>query len=586
VRQEKVPFASKGEWAQTVWAYFNVYIIKGGFFMATYKTPGVYVEELSILPPSVAGVATAVPAFIGYTEKTIGDETGPEWTPKPVKIKTFLEFESLFGGPVPTSFDVEMAGGQVDSVSSSPVQFYMYYALAMYFKNGGGPCYIVSVGTYANNTSASKPDMLAGLNALKTEDEPTLIVLTDGVSLPTSADYHEICQAALLQCANLKDRFCIFDVQEATGFRNGIGINDLKYGAAYYPYLNTSLNHVYRETDIRVKGSGFSDTTAEYVTGENGIRVFHAEDGKSLVINEKSDSDATKDVIGFDTTTPDVLEIKLPHGVASLFAYQIIDAWSQVPTNERAEFNIEKLGSGSDLINTLSSVSLVKDTVDSEGFVKLPAFKYDSTSVYNKVKAEVGKQTITMPPSAAVAGLYAKVDRQRGVWKAPANYSLAGVISPTLKLTDYDQESLNVDATAGKSINAIRTFAGKGTLVWGARTLAGNDNEWRYVSVRRLFNYIEESVQKATGFAVFEPNAPVTWLKVRTMISVFLEGLWKQGALVGADTSQAFFVNVGLGKTMTEDDILAGYMNIEIGIAAVRPAEFIVLKFSHKLQNS
>jgi len=163
---------------------------------------------------------------------------------------------------------------------------------------------------------------------------------------------------------------------------------------------------------------------------------------------------------------------------------------------------------------------------------------------------------------------------------------LAGVISSTEKLTNYDQESLNVDAIAGKSINAIRMFAGKGTLVWGARTLAGNDNEWRYVSVRRLFNYIEESVQKATGFAVFEPNAPVTWLKVKTMISVFLEGLWKQGALAGSDTSQAFFVNVGLGTTMTEDDILAGYMNIEIGISAVRPAEFIVLKFSHKLQNS
>jgi hypothetical protein len=556
--------------------------------MATYKTPGVYVEELSVLPPSVAGVATAVPAFIGYTEKTLGDDSAPDWTPKPMKIKTFLEFETLFGGPVSTTFSVEMAGGSVSSVSSSVMQFYMYYAMAMYFKNGGGPCYIVSVGSYANNASVGKNDMLAGLNSLKTEDEPTLIVLTDGVSLPTAADYYEVCQAALLQCATLKDRFCIFDVDDVGNFRNGIGINDLKYGAAYYPYLNTSLNHVYEEAGVKIKGSGFTDPTAECVIGSsNGIRVFHASEGKQLIISEKSADDLSKDVLGFDTGTADTLDIKLPYGATSAFAYSIIDAWAQVSVAERAEFNIEKVGTGSDLIGkTTSNISLSKDVADVAGFVKLTAFKYDATSVYNKVKAEVGKQTVVLPPSSAVAGLYAKVDRQRGVWKAPANYSLAGVISPTEKLTSYDQESLNVDATAGKSINAIRMFAGKGTLVWGARTLAGNDNEWRYVSVRRLFNYIEESVQKATGFAVFEPNAPVTWLKVKTMISVFLEGLWKQGALAGSDTSQAFFVNVGLGTTMTEDDILAGYMNIEIGISAVRPAEFIVLKFSHKLQNS
>jgi hypothetical protein len=191
-----------------------------------------------------------------------------------------------------------------------------------------------------------------------------------------------------------------------------------------------------------------------------------------------------------------------------------------------------------------------------------------------------------MPPSAAMAGIYASVDRDRGVWKAPANQSLVGVTAPIVKITQEDQESLNVDATAGKSINAIRTFYGKGGLVWGGRTLAGNDNEWRYISVRRLFNYIEESVQKSTAFIVFEPNSPMSWLKVKTMISVFLEGLWKQGALAGNSPDQAFFVKVGLGETMTEDEILAGIMNIEIGIAAVRPAEFVILKFSHKLQSS
>ena len=148
------------------------------------------------------------------------------------------------------------------------------------------------------------------------------------------------------------------------------------------------------------------------------------------------------------------------------------------------------------------------------------------------------------------------------------------------------QDDLNVDTVAGKSINAIRAFTGKGTLVWGARTLAGNDNEWRYVSVRRFFNMVEESVKKATGQFVFEPNDANTWVKVRAMIENFLILQWRAGALAGAKPDDAFYVRVGLGQTMTADDILNGFMNVEIGLAVVRPAEFIILKFSHKLQQS
>ncbi len=153
-------------------------------------------------------------------------------------------------------------------------------------------------------------------------------------------------------------------------------------------------------------------------------------------------------------------------------------------------------------------------------------------------------------------------------------------------VTHEEQAGLNIDATSGKSINAIRYFSGKGNIVWGARTLAGNDNEWRYVPVRRLYIFIEESVKKATEFVVFEPNDANTWLRVKTMIENFLSSLWRDGALAGAKPEDAFFVKVGLGQTMTALDILEGRMNIEIGLAAVRPAEFIILKFSHKLQES
>jgi hypothetical protein len=164
--------------------------------------------------------------------------------------------------------------------------------------------------------------------------------------------------------------------------------------------------------------------------------------------------------------------------------------------------------------------------------------------------------------------------------------SLNAVIAPVTKISDSTQDSLNIDPTAGKSVNAIRSFTGKGTLVWGGRTLAGNDNEWRYISVRRLFITIEESTRKASSFAVFEPNDATTWLKVKAMIESYLYGLWQQGALAGSKPESAYFVSIGLGKTMTAQDILEGKMIVSIGVAAVRPAEFIVLRFSHKMQEA
>lgn len=216
----------------------------------------------------------------------------------------------------------------------------------------------------------------------------------------------------------------------------------------------------------------------------------------------------------------------------------------------------------------------------------MSALSTTNTADYQKVKLALAAQRVTLPPSAAVAGVYARVDRDRGVWKAPANVSLNSVIQPTIDITSDEQEDLNVDATSGKSINAIRSFTGKGTLIWGARTLAGNDNEWRYVNVRRLFIMIEESTRKATSFAVFEANDATTWLKVKGMIESFLYGLWERGALAGPKPESAYFVQVGLGRTMSPQDILEGRLIVEIGIAAVRPAEFIILRFSHKLQEA
>jgi phage tail sheath protein FI len=468
-----------------------------------YTTPGVYIEEITKFPPSVAEVETAIPAFIGHTEFAI-KEIANDLLRKAVRITSLVEFEALFGGPPlqTITVNIDVNSLPVLAIVSTPSDYRMYYALRQYFDNGGGPCYIVSVGNYTNtitltglgNSGSATP---GGLDIIKKIDEVTLIVFPDAQSLGAPS-YYDLYDAALTLCADLKDRFTIIDLKrngaaasDPVGFfrdTNGIGNENLRYGAAYWPWLVTTINFAF---------------------SNNTVTFSHPDDGTG-----------SPGLLNGDTLTAALAD----SASAALITEQFLSA----------------------------------------------------------MKTEINKIFIEMPPSPAIAGVYAKVDSTRGVWKAPANISLKNVISPAVKINDADQDSLNVHPS-GKSINAIRAFTGKGILVWGARTLAGNDNEWRYINVRRFFNMAEESIKKATEQFVFDPNDANTWTKVRGMIENFLILQWRQGALAGAKPEDAFYVSVGLGQTMTALDILEGRMIVEIGLAAVRPAEFIILKFSHKM---
>jgi phage tail sheath protein FI len=195
---------------------------------------------------------------------------------------------------------------------------------------------------------------------------------------------------------------------------------------------------------------------------------------------------------------------------------------------------------------------------------------------------EIRNRLNLLPPAAAMAGIWCMVDNTRGVWKAPANVSLSMVIAPAINLSSEEQQQMNVDAVTGKSINAIRTFPGQGTLVWGARTLDGNSLDWRYINVRRTMIMIEQSLRLACKAYVFEPNNTNTWVTIKTMINNFLTNLWEQGALQGAKPEDAFGVQVGLGATMTADDILNGILRVTVLVAMVRPAEFIEITFEQQ----
>ncbi|QTE47020.1 phage tail sheath family protein [Mucilaginibacter rubeus] len=278
--------------------------------------------------------------------------------------------------------------------------------------------------------------------------------------------------------------------------------------------------------------------------------------------------------------------------------YSVLDNTAWITNSTYAAIAANADNFTKDAAGALSIVQALQDTVATilTGFGALinGALFYENLAeqalfsgnvFFSAANSAITLKMSTIPPSGAIAGVYANVDGTRGVWKAPANVSLNNVIGPAVKIDNSDQDDMNVTAT-GKSINAIRAFAGRGTLVWGARTLAGNDNEWRYIPVRRFFIMVEESVKKATYPFVFENNDANTWTKVRVMIQNFLTLQWRAGALQGAKPEDAFFVHVGLNETMTALDILEGRMIVEIGMAVVRPAEFIILRFSHKMQES
>ncbi|MGD1845721.1 MAG: phage tail sheath family protein [Salibacteraceae bacterium] len=472
--------------------------------MSTYNIPGVTVEEISTFPRSVVQVSTAVPGFIGYTDKvpTSGSLH---------RITSLLEFEDLFGGLYSLGYNATSNGLDITLVSNASgtsvtnvaeikdkPPFHLYRSMRLYFANGGGPCWVASAGTYGAATLTADTQLASALASLSKIDEVTLLVAPDAISL-TSAQFKSLSEKMLTQCATLKDRFTILDTYEASDYadantsRGFYGNNNLSYGAAYFPFLNT--DEVYADDQVTIKVH----------TGGAGTHESADFEGETIA-----------DILGLTGTANEDLRDRI-----------------------------------------------------------LP-----------EIRRMVAANPISVPPSGAIAGVMCAVDRDRGVWKAPANVSLTAITGPRTKLTENNYGNLNVDTNSGKSINAIRTFTGKGDLVFGARTLNGASNAWRYVPVRRLFITVEESIAKATAFSVFEPNDANTWSKLKAMIENYLAGLWRQGALAGPTPEQSFFVNVGLGSTMTPNDILEGRLIIEVGIAAVRPAEFIILKFSHKLQEA
>lgn len=546
------------------------------------KTPGVYVTELDAFPPSVVGVQTAVPIFIGYTQTA--QISGKPVYFKPVKIGSLVDYETVFGGPFEPVYDVtdvaapagpddydfkaldgatppvmkyykldqtgsKGAGGGLPGAGDS--RFLLFNSLRLFYANGGGTCYVVSVGNYTNDGQSPKGVDIAlaklqeGLKAAGEQVGPTITVIPEATLLDTEANFGTLATDTLKQCGALQDRVSILDVYGTDtlnqmsptfqleldnlikNFKSAVGDQHLNYGMAYFPFLKTSI---VQPSEINYTNLNI-ENAAQLAKVQNEILK---PESKRLYGDPKNPA----------VPTP---KQKIVDGY--------IDDMDPTKTNPVDVAAVTKLNNN--LVNALPLLQQIENII---------ALKLN-----------------TLPASGAMAGVFTLIDQARGVWNAPANTTLTSVVAPTIKLNDEQQGDLNVPLD-GKAVDVIREFVGRGSVVWGARTLDGNSNDWRYIQVRRTLIYVEQSIKTALNQFVFAANDGNTWVTVVSMVSNFLQGLWSQGGLMGATASEAFSVECGLGSTMTAIDVLEGYMIVQVTLQMIRPAEFIELTFKQKME--
>ena len=516
------------------------------------KSPGVYINEQNAFPNSVVSVATAVPAFIGYTPQAMYD--GKSYTNIAHRITSFAEFQAIYCYPnpappaspaiqyspeyylvqqkaQPTDRDYIVINNAFYSILPDPnTIYYMYNSIELFYQNGGGDAYIVSVGTYGPasmqpmgpgqqivNPNVMLGQLEGGLALLLNEQEPTMYICPEATLLSV-ADNSTLMQSMLAQSQAMQTAICVFDLiggrnpdpltysDDINLFRENTGEQGLNYGSAYYPFIGTTIM---QGTDI------------------NYTNLFGG-------------------------------DVKL------------LEPLLNPPTNPNP--------TAATILNNIQNPPGAPLTVTQYNNALINA-----SEVYATIIKHVLEQANILPASSAMAGVMTTMDNQVGVWQAPANTSIVGAVSLPINLSESQQGNLNVDPVSGKSINAIRFFNGIGIWVWGARTLDGNSQDWRYISVRRTMIMLEQSCKLAAHSYVFQPNVKNTWEAVKAMISSFLNTIWKEGGLQGATAADAYSIECGLGTTMTSDDILNGFMNVTVRVAIVRPAEFIVLTFQQEM---
>jgi phage tail sheath protein FI len=506
--------------------------------MPTYLTPGVYVEEVSSGNKPLEGVSTSVAAFVGLAPG------GP--VNVPMQISNWSQFSRIYCDPSTPDNGPFMEGA------------YLAHSVYGFFMNGGNLCWVVRVGAEGNGASAARAALPAATDksiealratALDTAKDPVSVEITEEPAAPGAAPDADPTYKVVVTSGA--------DREEYPGV-------SLKKGRTY---IATKVNATSKLIKIEETGAALPDTkiaTGKYsltapsvspseatpqqfegdVAQRQGIGGLAAVDEISIVVVPDAMQFAKN---GDDTGLRDLQGKIIAHCENLGDRMCILDAPPGMIPQEIFEWRMNKAGYDS----------------------KMAAFYYPWIEVMDPIT----RRPITIPPSGHIAGVWARTDTRRGVHKAPANEVIMGANGLAFQVTHQEQGSLNKNG-----INCIRAFPGRGIRIWGARTLS-SDPEWKYINVRRLFNYVSETITVGTQWSVFEPNDPGLWRTLSINISNFLTQVWRSGALFGASPGEAYFVKCD-AETNPPESVEAGMVICEVGIAPVKPAEFVIFRLS------
>jgi uncharacterized protein len=503
----------------------------------TYLSPGVYVEEVESASKPIEGVGTAVAAFVGFAQK--GEFN------KPVLVTNWSQFRANFGDFMP--------GG------------YLAHAVYGYFNNGGGSCYVVRIGGQGESTVAAA--------ALPSRAETSMDTIRVAARIPGSPG-NEIVVEVSDAGGEGEEAAELFNLTVRRGSEVETFENLTMRRGGRGRHADTVLNDIQTGSKlIQLVDAGAGGTLAERRPQVGAYQLSGGTEATTAITAAEYQGDvAERSGIGGLEAIEQITMVCVPD-LMSAFQGGLINE-EQVRAVQTAILDhCESMG---DRMAILDAPPGLKPQAVKEWRVNEARYDSKFAALYYpwiKVNDPATNQIIAVPPCGHVAGVWARTDSTRGVHKAPANDTIRGAVDVDLQITRGEQDQLNPEG-----VNCIRAFPGRGIRIWGARTLS-SDPEWRYVNVRRFFNFVEKSIENGTQWVVFEPNDVDLWERISRNITAFLMTQWRIGAVFGSTPEQAFYVKCD-GETNPPDVIDAGQVVTEIGICPVKPAEFVVFRIT------
>jgi phage tail sheath protein FI len=532
--------------------------------MPEYLAPGVYIEEIEIGAKPIEGVSTSTAGFLGQTQR------GPT---EPRLVTGFEQFQRLYGGYIKDS--------------------YLAYAVDGFFKNGGQRCFIGRIAKSGATKAKVKVDPITfeaigegawGKSVAVRVENASLDPSTD-LAIPKSEDLFKLTVAYWKD--SLPDFSAPADPADPVEVQKKV--RKILADAVMEVYDNLSTKATSSDYYLSKLGKPKRVSNLIQLDPEDNTVVGRPANNTDPLFTALTEEGAVGTVLGRDEFLGD--PTAAPGERRGLTAFTEVDEISilYVPDLHNLPKDDDKVSLTSDIVshceNMKDRFAILEAPKDTKDISKLwPGVPgEDSTQVDSKYAAfyypwievydPLTKGQFLVPPGGSAAGIYARSDQERGVHKAPANEVIRGATDLEFKITKGEQGILNP-----RGVNCIRVFPGRGIRVWGARTTS-SDPLWKYINVRRLFLFLEESIEEGTQWVVFEPNNEKLWARVRQTITQFLTRVWKDGALMGTTPEEAFFVKCDR-TTMTQDDLDNGRLIVLIGVAPVKPAEFVIFRIA------